>query len=203
MKRSKNGAIVHRMSLGSSGGTGKAGRDGTRWVNFAQNLVLGSENICHLCWTINTHISSFPSQNSSSLTKFGNIYRMTQSELFNTQSFPSSRTYTARRCPEVPSAGVGHWSRDLQGPVAAVRCPYLEHALATRKGGQSLPEGPAAALLGASSWQWEWPEMQSASSTRPTSREQAKAALTRVLTSLHEKRQWTDRTKCERASTTS
>ena len=29
---------------------------------------------------------------------------MTQSERFNTQSFPSSRTYTARRCPKVPSA---------------------------------------------------------------------------------------------------
>ena len=75
-----------------------------------------------------------------------------------------------------------------------MRCPYLEHAPATRKGGQSLPEGPVAALLGASSWQWEWPEMQSASSTRPTSRREAKAALTRVLSSRHEQRQRTDRT---------
>ena len=74
-----------------------------------------------------------------------------------------------------------------------MRCPYLEHALATRKGGRSLPEGPVAALLGASSWQWEWPEMQSASSTRQTSRGRAQAALTRVLPSLHE-RQRTDRT---------
>jgi hypothetical protein len=130
---------------------------------------------CHLCWTTYMHISSFPSQNSSSLTKFGQLISDdTILTIRHTQPFASSHTYTARRCPEVPSAGAGHWSRDLQGPVAAVRCPYLEHALATRKGGQSLPVGPVAALLGASSWQWEWPEMQSASSSRPTSRAQEK-----------------------------
>ena len=70
MKLSKE---LHRWEVKPSknGDTGKAGRDGTRGVNFVQNLVLGSENICHLYCTINKHISSFPSQNISSWETFG------------------------------------------------------------------------------------------------------------------------------------
>jgi hypothetical protein len=59
------------MSLGSSGGTGKAGRDGTRWVNFAQNLVLGSENTSSVLYNIHAYFVIYITKYFLFLTKSG------------------------------------------------------------------------------------------------------------------------------------